>query len=161
MKNRISRNVVVVPALIVALLCAATVAVAQQAPKPEALIKVRQSTFQVVAWNSGRIKASVEGQYNKEDVIKAANTIAAIANSGIGALFVAGTEQGNGWHDTVAKPEVFTNTAHFAELGGNFAKEATELASVAAGGDPALVKVQYGKLTRTCKACHDDFKNKE
>lgn len=159
MNNRVKQ--LVVPALIVALLSATAVALAQQAPKPETLIKVRQSTFQVVAWNSGRIKASVEGQYNKDDVIKAANTIAAIANSGIGALFVAGTEQGKGWHDTSAKAEVFSNSAHFAELGGNFAKEASELATIAAGGDPALVKAQYGKLTRTCKACHDDFKNKE
>ena len=154
-------NKIVAPALIIALLSAATFAAAQTAPKPETLIKVRQADFQVIAWNSGRIKASIDGQYNKEDVIKAANTIAAIANSGIGALFAPGTEQGKGWHETSAKPDVFTNTAHFAELGSNFTKAANELASIAAGGDPALVKVQYGKLTKTCKACHDDFKSKD
>jgi cytochrome c556 len=149
------------PALAVAVLAASIGAWAQQAPKPETLIKWRQSAFQVIAWNSGRIKASGEGQYNKEEVIKAANTISALANSGLGTLFAPGTEQGKGWHDTTAKAEVFKDGKHFAELGANFSKEATELASIAASGDAAAVKLQYAKLTRTCKACHDDFKVKE
>src|SRR3954470_9354660 len=124
---------------------------AQQAPKPESLIKWRQSAFQVVAWNSGRIKASVEGQYNKDEVQRAANTIAAIANSGLPGLFAAGTEQGKGWHDTSAKPEAFKDPKHFGDLTAAFAKEAGELATVAGGGDVAAIKAQFGKLQRTCK----------
>lgn len=142
-------------------LAASGYALAQQAPKPETLIKWRQSVFQVIAWNSGRIKANVDGQYNKEEVIKAANTIAALSKSGLGSLFVPGTEQGKGWHDTAAKAEVFKDTAHFDELGAAFSKEAVELASVAANGDQAAVKAQFGKLGRSCKACHDDFKSKD
>ncbi|TDK66481.1 c-type cytochrome [Sapientia aquatica] len=159
MKNRVKQFVA--PTLIVALFSAAGLVMAQQAPKPETLIKVRQSAFQVVAWNSTRIKASLEGTYNKEDVIKSANAIAAIANSGLGSLFAAGTETGKGWHETSAKAEVFSNGARFAELGANFGKEANELASVALSGDANLVKNQYGKLTSTCKACHNDFKSKD
>jgi cytochrome c556 len=135
-------------------------AVAQQAPKPEALIKWRQSAFQVVAWNSGRIKASLDGGYNKDQVLKSAAVIAAIANSGLGSLFAAGTETGKGWHDTTAKPELFTNTVKFAELGGEFGKESNELVRLASSGaDAAAVKDQFGKLQRTCKSCHDDFRN--
>ena len=152
---------IIAPILTISLLATASIVMAQQAPKPEKLIKIRQSSFQVIAWNSSRIKASLEGQYNKEEVIKSANAIAAIANSGLGALFSAGTEQGKGWHETEAKPELFKNLQRFAELGTNFSKEASELATVAAGDDAAAVKVQYGKLTRTCKACHDDFKSKD
>lgn len=151
----------VAPVVAASLLAACAAALAQQGPKPETLIKWRQSAFQVVAWNSGRIKANIEGLYNKEEVIKAANTIAAISGSGLGSLFPAGTEQGKGWHDTTAKPELFKNTARFAELGGNFNKEAVELTKVAATGDVAAVKEQFGKLSRTCKACHDDFKAKD
>lgn len=149
------------PALAVAVLAASVSALAQQAPKPETLIKWRQSAYQVIAWNSGRIKAAVDGQYNKDDVIKAANAIAAVGNSGLGNLFVPGTEQGKGWHDTTAKAELFKDIKRFNELNTNFSKEATELATVAATGDAAAVKVQYTKLTRTCKTCHDDFKGKE
>lgn len=144
-----------------ALAAAAGTAVAQQAPKPEALIKSRQSAFQLVAFNSSRIKANLDGTYNKDDVLKAANTIAAIANSGLGALFAPGTETGKGWHETSSKPELFKDLKKFAELGGNFSKEANELSKVAAGGDVTAVKEQYAKLSRTCKACHDDFKAKD
>jgi cytochrome c556 len=150
-----------VPAAVIAVIAASASAFAQQAPKPENLIKWRQSAFQVVAWNSGRIKANLEGSYNKDEVIRAANTFAAVANSGLGSLFAPGTEQGKGWHDTTAKAEAFKDTKHFGELGANFAKEANALASVAGGGDVAAIKTQYGALTKTCKACHDDFKSKE
>ncbi|MFZ6872644.1 c-type cytochrome [Undibacterium sp. Di27W] len=139
-------------------LIASTSVLAQQAPKPETLIKWRQSAYQVIGWNSGRIKSSLEGQYNKEEVIKAANTIAVLSNAGLGALFPAGTEQGKGWHDTAVKPELFKDGKHVGELAANFSKEANELAKLALAGDPVAVKDQYGKLTRTCKACHDDYK---
>jgi len=144
--------------LIPALLLSTAAAWAQPAPKPENLIKWRQSAYQVIAWNTGRIKASVEGAYNKEEVIRAANTIAALANTGLGSLFLPGTEAGKGWHDTAAKPGLFTDSQRVGELAANFSREANELARVAQGGDAAAVKDQHGKLTRTCKACHDDFK---
>ncbi len=148
--------------LCVAVVAASTGALAQQAqPKPETLIKWRQAAFQVLAWNSSRVKANVEGQYQKEEVVKAANTIAALANSGLGSLFAPGTEQGKGWHDTSAKPELFKDAKRAGELFGSFNKEANELARVAAAGDAAAVKDQFGKLSKTCKACHDDFKAKD
>jgi cytochrome c556 len=151
---------ILAPVLVIGALAAAATAVAQQAPKPEQLIKWRQSAYQVLAWNTGRVKANVEGTYNKEDVIKAANTIAAIANSGLGALYAPGTETGKGWHETAAKPELFTDKKA-GEDAGNFNKEANELAKVAALGDVAAVKAQLGKLQGTCKACHDDFRKKD
>ena len=138
----------------------AAAAIAQQAPKPENLIKWRQSAFQVVAWNSGRIKSSLDAGYNKEQVLKAATAISAVANSGLGSLFPPGTESGKGWHDTTAKPELFTNGARFATLGGDFGKESAELVRVvSSGADAAAVKDQFGKLQKTCKSCHDEFRN--
>lgn len=136
-------------------------ALAQQGPKPEQIIKWRQSVYQTIAWNTGRIKNNVEGQFNKDEVIKAANAIAALANAGLGALYVPGTETGKGWKDTTVKPEIFTDTKKAGELSGNFVKEANELAKVAATGDQAAVKAQHGKLSQTCKACHDDFRKKD
>jgi cytochrome c556 len=146
--------------LAVVTLAASASAMAQNAPKPEQLIKWRQSAYQVLAWNTGRVKANVEGTFNKEDVIKASNTIAAIANSGLGALYAPGTETGKGWHETSVKPELFTDKKA-GEAAANFNKEANELAKVAAVGDVAIIKAQLGKLQATCKACHDDFRKKD
>jgi len=39
--------------------------------------------------------------YNKDSVAAAANAIAAVANSGLGALYGEGTDQGIGWKQTV------------------------------------------------------------
>jgi len=141
-----------------ALLLAAS-AQAQQAPKPEQLIKWRQSAYQVIGWNTGRVKANVDGAYNKDDVIRAANTIAAVANGGLPSLFPASTETGKGWHDTSVKPTLFSDASGAAAAQAAFGKEANELARVAQTGDVAAVKAQLAALQKTCKACHDDYRN--
>ena len=132
---------------------------AQQAPKPEQVIKWRQSTFQVLAWNTARVKASLEGGGDRQQATKAAAAIAAIANAGLLPLFAAGTDTGKGWHDTTVKPEFFKDTDKVAALNADFTKEANELARVAAAGDAAALKEQFGKLGKTCKSCHDEFRN--
>jgi len=159
MKNHI--KLVTLPILASSLVAVSLSAVAQQAPKPEQFIKWRQSAFQVVAWSTSRIKTNVEGQYNKEEVVKAANTIAAIANGGLGSLFAVGTETGRGWHDTTAKPALFATGSKVGDYAAAFAKESTELAHLAASSDQAHVKEQFGKLSSTCKTCHDDYKVKD
>jgi len=135
-----------------------TTALAQA--KPEDLIRWRQSGYKFMAWNMGRIKANVEGTYNKDQVIRAANVIQAIANSGMGALFAPGTEKGIGWHETNVKPEFFQpeKQTKLGEVASAFNKEANEFAKVAASGDAAAVKAQFGKLGGSCKACHDEFR---
>ena len=158
MKTRYLR--IISSLLAVAALGAAVSAQAQQAPKPEQLIKWRQSAYQVLAWNAGRIKANVEGTFNKDDVVHAANSLAAVANSGLGALYAPGTETGKGWHETAAKPEIWTDKK-VGEAAGNLAREATELARIAPNGDVAAIKVQLGKVQGTCKSCHDDFRKKD
>lgn len=147
--------------LIAILLATASLSAAAQQAKPEQLIKWRQSVYQVLAWNQARIKANVEGQFNKDEVIRAANSTAAIANSGLGSLFLPGSETGKGWRDTTVKPELFSDSKGAAEAAGNFAREANELARVAATGDAAAVKVQFGKVGQSCKGCHDSYRQKD
>ena len=126
--------------------------------KPEDAIKWRQSGYAFMAWNMARIKANVDGTYNKDEVIKAANAIQAIANSGMGALYLPGTDKGKGWKDTRVKPELFTDKEGVAKVAITFNKEANELAKVAAAGDAAALKAQFGKVGETCKGCHDKFR---
>jgi len=129
--------------------------------KPEEAIKYRQSGYGFMAWNMGRIKANVEGgNFNKDEVVKAANAIQAIANSGMGALYLPGTDKGSGWEKTRAKPEMWTEKEKLGKAAMAFNKEANEMAKVAASGDAAAIGSQLGKLGGTCKGCHDDFKIK-
>ena len=146
--------------LLLALLSITLTGTAAAQLKPEDAIKFRQSGYTFMAWNMGRIKANVEGQFNKEEVIKSANAIQAIANSGMGALYLPGTDKGTGWEKTRVKPAFFTDKEGVAKVAMAFNKEANEMAKVAATGDVAAIREQVGKLGGTCKACHDDFKIK-
>lgn len=147
--------------LLLALLTVTLAGTAAAQVKVEDAIKFRQSGYAFMAWNMQRIKMNVEGTYNKEEVIKAANAIQAIANSGMGALYVPGSDKGKGWEDTRAKPGIFTDKEKVGKVATVFNKEANEMAKVAATGDAAAVGAQLGKLSDSCKGCHEDFKAKK
>jgi cytochrome c556 len=147
--------------LLLALLAVTLTGTATAQVKPEDAIKWRQSGYAFMAWNMARIKMNVEGSYNKDEVVKAANAIQAIANSGMGSLYLPGTDKGTGWEKTRVKPEFFSNKEGVGKVAVAFVKEANEMAKVAAAGDAAATKDQFGKLSGTCKACHDDFKIKD
>jgi cytochrome c556 len=135
-------------------------ALAQVIGKTEDQIRWRQSAYHTMAWSMGRIKANVEGTYNKDQVVEAANVIQAIANSKMGALYQPGSDKGKGWKETRLKSEFF-GSKDLGQIAQNFGQQANEMAKVAAGGDAAAVKAQFGKLGEACKACHDKFRKEE
>lgn len=141
----------------------ASTALAQVVGKPEDQIRWRQSAYHTLAWSMARIKANVEGTYNKDQVVEAANVIQAVANSKMGALFQPNTASGKGWKETRVKPEFFKPESRdeIGRIGGAYVKEANEMAKVAAAGDLNAVKAQFGKLGESCKACHDKFRKDE
>ena len=70
---------------------------------PEIMIKMRKAGYDFSAWNMGKIRAMVEynpASFNKEQVVAAANAIAAIANSGMGELYGPGTDKDVGGQKT-------------------------------------------------------------
>jgi cytochrome c556 len=150
--------------LVIGMVAAAAVTVtAVAATKPQELIRTRQSGYTFMAWNMHRIKAQIDhpATYNKDEVVRAANVIAAIANSGLGELFPPGTEKGKGWHKTEVKAKLFTDKEGVKKVAMEFNKQANELAKIAATGDASAVKTQFGKLGESCKGCHDKFREKE
>ena len=136
-------------------------AVAQM--KPEDQITFRQSGYKFMAWNMGRIKAAITpgAQYNKDEVVQAANVIQAIANSGMGKLYGPGTEKGKGWKETEVKPELFTDKEGVGKVAKAFNEAANEMAKVAATGDADAVKNQFDALGKTCKGCHEKYRKED
>jgi cytochrome c556 len=124
----------------------------------EEAIKYRQSGYTFMSWNMARIRNSVENEFNRDDVVRSANAIAAIANSGMGSLFVPGSEAGSGWKATRVKPELFSDADGVAKVAIAFIKEANEMAKIAATASPAEVRAQFGKLGNSCKGCHDNYR---
>lgn len=127
-------------------------------------IRYRQSAYAFISWNASRIKAQVLDKpetFNQQQVNAAANAIAAIANSGLGALYGAGTDNGTGWKPSRLRAEYFAKPEQARELALDFNRAANELARVAAAGDRAAIKAQYQTLSKTCKSCHDSFRTRE
>lgn len=149
-------------ALALIFLTASLTAFAGQAEDQQ--VKFRQSAYSFAAWNCSKIKKQVVEQpetYNKEQVVAAANAVAAVANSGLGSLYGAGTDQATGWKKSRLKPEFFDKQEDAKKAGLAFVKEANELVKVAATGDAGAIKAQFGKVGETCKSCHESFRIKD
>ncbi|RIX44710.1 MAG: cytochrome c [Rhodocyclales bacterium GT-UBC] len=150
--------------LVAALLATVVAGSAFAQAKPEDAIKFRQAGYTFMAWNMGKLKGMLvdnPASFNKEQAIAAANLIAATANSGMGALYVPGSDKGVGFKETRVKHELFTDKEGVGKVAVAFNKEANELAKVAATGDAAALKAQFGKVGETCKGCHDKFRKDE
>ncbi|WP_418646790.1 c-type cytochrome [Thauera butanivorans] len=126
--------------------------------KPEDQIKYRQAGYSFMAWNMGKIKANLDGEFNVQQVQAAASAVAAIAGSGMGALYGPGTESDIGDRKTRVKPEAFQNMADLGKLATDFNAAAANLANAAAKGDKAAVQKAFGETGATCKACHDKYR---
>jgi cytochrome c556 len=126
-------------------------------------IRYRQAGYQFLSWNMGKIKAQViDGSvpFDAAQVQAAANAIAAIANSGMGALYSPESVQGKAPVKTRLKPEFFQNLEKAGQIGGQFVQAANTLASEAASGDQARIRKAFGDVGASCKACHDNFRAK-
>lgn len=135
-------------------------AMANQPLKPEDMIKFRKAGYSFMSWNMGKIKNNLEGAFNKDEVQKAAEAIAAVANSGMGALYAPGTDRDHGDQKTRLKSEFFAEPEKVREIASNFNREANELARVAAAGNTSAIEIQYKRLNESCKACHDRYRAK-
>ena len=126
-------------------------------------IRYRQAGYQFLSWNMGKIKAQIiDGSvpFDAAQVQAAADAIAAIANSGMGALYSPESVQGKAPVKTRLKPEFFQNLEKAGQIGGQFVQAANTLASEAASGDQARIRKAFGDVGASCKACHDNFRAK-
>ena len=126
-----------------------------QFAKPENAIKYRKSAFTVMSTHFARIGAVAKGEvpYNKEDVIKNADIVSAMASlpwQGFGP----GTEGGD------ALPNVWTDGAKFKANQDKLMTAVAGLNTAAHSGDLEAVKKATAAVGGACKGCHDDFKKK-
>lgn len=135
---------------------AASTAFAQA--KPEDAIAYRQGAFKVIGWNFGPMAGMVQGRipYDKDGFAKRAANVAAVAAMPLEG-FGPGTDAGA---PTKAKPEVWSKADDFKAKMMKMNEEATKLAAIAKTGSLDDIKKQFGATGATCKACHDDYRNK-
>lgn len=74
--------------------------------------------------------------------------------------FPAGSGPESG-RKTGAKPEIWQQPEVFAEKREAFVAAAAKLAETAGANDAAAFATQVGELGKTCKGCHEQFRNKD
>jgi cytochrome c556 len=124
-------------------------------PKKDA-IKYRQGAMAVVGWNFKPMGAMVKGDrpFDAKAFAAHAKDLAAVSSLDILAGFPADSD-GKG---SKAKPEIWMKWDDFKAKMGDMTRETAKLAEVAKGGDEAAMKKQFGETGKTCKGCHDDYK---
>jgi cytochrome c556 len=73
------------------------------------------------------------------------------------SAFGPGTDLG---HDTKAKPDVWKDPAKFQAAGKDMQDQVVKLDAAAKTGNLDLIKAAFGDTAKTCKGCHDNFREK-
>lgn len=123
--------------------------------KPEQSIKYRQSAFSVMAAHFSDIGAMVKGEKPFDAKAAAANAdVVATLSTLPWAGFGPGTEGGK------ARPVIWKEMDKVKAAAGDLQKATANLKTVAASGNLDNLKKAFGDTAKTCKACHDNYKDK-
>jgi cytochrome c556 len=123
----------------------------------EDAIQYRKAAFSLFKANLGPMGAMAEGKmpFDKAAFAARAANLEALAKMPW-EHFIEGSDMG----DTKSKPEVWSKAKDYKVEVDKFEAAATKLAAVAKGGDEKAMKAAFGATAKTCKSCHDGFKNK-
>ena len=131
---------------------------AAQFAKPEDAIEYRQSVMTVMGTHFGRLGAMVQGKvpFDAKAAQDNANIVLVMSMLPFSA-FGPGTDLG---HDTKAKPDVWKDPAKFQAAGKDMQDQVVKLDAAAKTGNLDLIKAAFGDTAKTCKGCHDNFREK-
>lgn len=131
---------------------------AAAADPAEQATSMRKAAFLLMVGQMGPVKAMVEGKapFDKAAFAQRAANLEALSKLPW-EYFVPGSEKAKG---SESKAEVWSKAAEFKDAADKFQTETAKLAVVAKGGDEAAMKAQFGAVGKSCKACHESFKNR-
>jgi cytochrome c556 len=129
-----------------------------QFAKPEDAIKYRQSALFVMGQHFGRIGAMATGKapYDAKAALENAEIVDQMAKLPW-AGFVEGSDKAG---NTKAKPEIWSEQAKFKDHNLKLVSETPKLVAAAKTNNLDNLKAAFQSTAGTCKACHDDFRNK-
>ena len=139
---------------------AASLATAQQGPKPEAELRYRQSVMNVTGRAMGPMGAMAQGKAPFNAAVVQKNS--ALVETMLGLpwdSFGPGTDKGA---PTKAGPKIWQEPAKFKEAAENAQKAVANLAAAAKTGDEGKFKAAFAEVPKSCNGgCHDDYRLKE
>ncbi len=135
--------------------------IAAQDPLKNA-IKARQGEMQLRAFNVGPLFGMAKGQidYDAEMAKKLAGNLKLLLDLDNGRAWAKGSDIDNYMGDTTALPKIWTTYPEIGKYGEKYAAAVNELAAEAGNGVDAL-KSKMGAVGKSCKGCHDEFREKQ
>ena len=142
-------------AILAAAVVVSSVPAMAQFQKPEDAAKYRQGSFTVMAAHFGRLGAMASGKAPYD--AKLAQDNAAIVEF-MSKLPWAGFTADSQNVKSKAKPEVWMDKAKFDQGADKMMAEVGKLNVAAKAGNLDALKAAFGETAKTCKACHDAFR---
>jgi cytochrome c556 len=126
--------------------------------KPEQQIEYRKSAMTVIARSNGALIAMAKGDvaFDKEVAARHAAVLANLSELPFtSGAFGPGTDKGA---PSKADPKIWSEPEKFKAASDKFI--AATRALPAAAGDAGSLKTALADLGKTCKGCHDDYRQK-
>jgi cytochrome c556 len=125
-------------------------------------IKARQGEMQLRSFNAGPLFGMAKGKidYDAEMAKKLAGNLKLMLDLDNGRAWAQGTDNENYAGKTTALPKIWTTYPEISDYGKKYVMAVNELAAVAGDGRDAL-KSKIGAVGKSCKGCHDEFREKE
>lgn len=128
-----------------------------QAGDVERALDYRQGAMNVFSWNMKAMGDMMKGKSAYDGAVFAshANDLAKATSLDLLTGFPEDSDSG----ETDARPDIWLNFEDFTEKLEAMRAAAQDLSKVAMSGDKAAMGEALGKTGKTCKACHDDYKD--
>ncbi|MEO5697641.1 MAG: cytochrome c [Burkholderiaceae bacterium] len=128
---------------------------AAQFAKTEDAIKYRKAAFTVMGRHFGIVAGMANGKIPFDAQAAAQNAEIAATMSPLPYTgFVAGSDLG----DTRAEPKIWTEMDKFKDLARKMQDEMVKLNVAAKSGNLDTIKTAVGATGKSCKACHDTYR---
>ena len=150
----------VIAAMITLALLGSTYSIAKEAndeKQARAAAEFRQSIFKLIRSNAGPIGGMARGNiaFDNDVVIKNASRINQLSHM-IPDYFAIDTS--NYSIDTEALAKIWDNKADFEQKAAALQSASAALMETAQAGNESDTKKAIGSIFRTCKSCHDEYK---
>ncbi len=151
-------NLITRTAVLAALMASSTLTQAEV--KVSDAVEYRQGIYKAVRWNFGPMGDMVKGkqEFNAAEFTRRANNLAALSKMPLEG-FIAGSYNGTYSGSTDALPAIEKDWETFAGIMSDFETNAAALAQAASAGDMDAIRPAFMSVAKTCKSCHDKFKD--
>jgi cytochrome c556 len=143
--------------LVASLVCLSLGSTAARAEEPENYIKYRQAMMSAIGGHMGASTQILRGKVAPEGDLDMHARALAELSAQLTRLFPEGSDFG----ETKAKAVIWENWDKFEQAADDTRQTSAAFAAAVAGGDAGKIEAAHKELGKSCKGCHEDFRQKD